>query len=354
MSATSGRTAGNAGKMKKDESFLGKLGGTLSRKKKAKEVSDLQEEGKYAINAPLLPSSTDLLPEDMLLVNELLRPHGWTIDWGVDSIHSKNLVTIVHLLVTLAMHFMAPIRLPEHVSVNVVVVKVHNVAFAFELMQDGGLKKPKARPEELFHLYLTRFAEQVLVEWINSTLKQEHIVVQTLEEDLYDGLVLHHLLGKLGGVHLGVEEIAVTTAAQMSKLELILQTLNQELGVSEDTDSKAKWSAKLIHSQDLLATLHLLVAIVKCYQPELSLPQNVSVEVILLEALLHFINKKMSPLRLQVSDIEKQLHNVTLALDLLNDNEIQVQNVDPEDIVSQDVPATLKVLYALFKKHKDK
>lgn len=25
--------------------------------------------------------------------------------------------------------------------------KVHNVAFAFELMQEGGLKKPKARPE---------------------------------------------------------------------------------------------------------------------------------------------------------------------------------------------------------------
>lgn len=25
--------------------------------------------------------------------------------------------------------------------------QVHNVAFAFELMQDGGLKKPKARPE---------------------------------------------------------------------------------------------------------------------------------------------------------------------------------------------------------------
>lgn len=25
--------------------------------------------------------------------------------------------------------------------------QVHNVAFAFELMLDGGLKKPKARPE---------------------------------------------------------------------------------------------------------------------------------------------------------------------------------------------------------------
>lgn len=46
-------------------------------------------------------------------------------------------------------------------------------------------------------LYLTsRAKQQVLVEWINSTLKTEHIVVQTLEEDIYDGLVIHHLLGK--------------------------------------------------------------------------------------------------------------------------------------------------------------
>lgn len=31
--------------------------------------------------------------------------------------------------------------------------QVHNVAFAFELMQDGGLKKPKARPEGSSTLY---------------------------------------------------------------------------------------------------------------------------------------------------------------------------------------------------------
>uniref|UniRef100_A0A7N6A8W7 Calponin-homology (CH) domain-containing protein n=1 Tax=Anabas testudineus TaxID=64144 RepID=A0A7N6A8W7_ANATE len=319
-------------KMKKDESFLGRLGGTLARKKKSKEVSDLHEEGKNAINAPMLPTGVDIHPEDTLLeenterimldptsrenlkfkdllkvlidwinseleedriivkdleedcydgqvlqklfeklsgrklnvaevtqseigqkqklqtvleaVNELLRPHGWTIEWSVDSIHSKNLVAILYLLVALAMHFQAPIRLPEHVSVQVVVVKkregilqtaliqfidafdtlldhapdklnvvktslitfvnkhlnklnlevtelesqfadgvylillmglledyfvplynfyltpesfeqkVHNVSFAFELMQDGGLKKPKARPEDVVNLNL--------------------------------------------------------------------------------------------------------------------------------------------------------------------------------------------------------
>ncbi|KAG7324283.1 hypothetical protein KOW79_012299 [Hemibagrus wyckioides] len=306
----------------------------------------------------------------------------------------------------------------------------------FEQGNEGafqGERRKIIQPSSLNDPKLVKLKE-VLVEWINSTLKPEHIVVQNLEEDVYDGLVIHHLLGRLGGVHLAVEEIALTSAAQMSKLELILQVLNKELGFGDEANSKAKWSAKLIHSRDLLATLHLMVAMVKRYQPELALPQNVSVEVVMFEvnkggiksdkqiecitlqsedtegskndpidellkleahkiatvekALLHFINKNMSPLRLQVSDIEKQfadgvilllligelegffiplyefylspsshsemLHNVTLALDLLNDKEIQVQNVDPEDIVSQDVPATLKVLYALFKKHKNK
>ncbi|KAB0350779.1 hypothetical protein FD754_015636, partial [Muntiacus muntjak] len=56
-------------------------------------------------------------------VQELLRPHSRPLQWSVDSIHGKNLVAILHLLVALAMHFRAPIHLPEHVSVQVVVVR---------------------------------------------------------------------------------------------------------------------------------------------------------------------------------------------------------------------------------------
>uniref|UniRef100_A0A8C7D7B3 Parvin beta n=1 Tax=Oncorhynchus kisutch TaxID=8019 RepID=A0A8C7D7B3_ONCKI len=159
-------------------------------------------------------------------VNQLLRPHV-CLRPNIDrSIHTKNLVAILYLLVTLAMHYLSPISLSKHMSVQVVVVKVrrhntyllsvahhdyffffyciserdafdtlldhtpdklnvmkefadgvylvllmglledyfvplysffltpenfeqkvHNVAFAFELMQDGGLKKPKAKPD---------------------------------------------------------------------------------------------------------------------------------------------------------------------------------------------------------------
>ncbi|XP_077025248.1 gamma-parvin isoform X3 [Tamandua tetradactyla] len=76
--------------------------------------------------------------------------------------------------------------------------------------------------------------QKVLTEWINATLLAEHIVVRSLEEDLFDGLILHHLFP--------------------------------------------------IFNKDLLATLHLLVALAKHFQPDLSLPADVQVEVLVIES----------------------------------------------------------------------
>lgn len=39
------------------------------------------------------------------VVQELLWPHGRVLQWTVDSIHGKNLVAILHLLMALVMHF---------------------------------------------------------------------------------------------------------------------------------------------------------------------------------------------------------------------------------------------------------
>ncbi|XP_047189051.1 gamma-parvin isoform X2 [Scophthalmus maximus] len=300
-----------------------------------------------------------------------------------------------------------------------------------------GEKRKVIQPTSLKDPNLEKL-KQALVDWINRTLKVEHIVVQSVQEDLYDGLVLHHLLSRLASVHLPVEDIALTSAAQIRKLELVLAELDKSLGLQDS--SQIKWNIKLIHNKDLLATIHLLVAMVRCFQPELDLPRNVKVEVVAVEvssggiksnvqtevlteentstaadspsntesedpieqllkleahkvntvkkAILHFVNQSMSAMGLQVADMDQQfadgvilllligqlegffiplcdfnltpvnpsemLHNVTLALDLLNDTDLQLSNVNPQDIVSQDVAATLKVLYALFKKHKEK
>ncbi|XP_020838491.1 gamma-parvin isoform X2 [Phascolarctos cinereus] len=238
--------------------------------------------------------------------------------------------------------------------------------------------------------------QKALMEWINSSLFREHIVVQNLEEDLFDGLVLHHLLQKLTSVTLDVEEIALTASNQKRKLAVVLEALHQHLQLEE---SAAKWNVESIFNKDLLATLHLLVAMAKHFQPDLPLPANVQVEVVTIkstknglkseksveqitdcnmdsdqqskvdifdelfklapekvnavkEAIIKFVNKKMERLGLSVQNIDTQLHNVNLAMELLKDGDLLNYPVNPEDITSGDPKATLRVLYGLFSKYK--
>ncbi|XP_038612714.1 gamma-parvin [Tachyglossus aculeatus] len=122
--------------------------------------------------------------------------------------------------------------------------------------------------------------QKVLVDWINSALRPEHIVVRSLEEDLFDGLVLHHLLQRLGGIKLDVEEIALTTDNQRRKLATVLDAVSRCL---PEAERASKWSVEAIFGKDLLATLHLLVALACHFCPQLALPSGVRVEVLLVE-----------------------------------------------------------------------
>ncbi|KAM6437810.1 gamma-parvin [Liasis olivaceus] len=119
--------------------------------------------------------------------------------------------------------------------------------------------------------------QRFLISWINTTLKHERIVVKNLEEDLYDGLVLHHLLEKLGSLDLEVEKIALTEKKKRLKLEVILKAVNQCLQLEE---REVKWTVDTIFEKNLLSTLHLLVAIAQHFQPKLAIPANVNVAVI--------------------------------------------------------------------------
>uniref|UniRef100_A0AC11EH89 Parvin beta n=1 Tax=Ovis aries TaxID=9940 RepID=A0AC11EH89_SHEEP len=314
-------------RMKKDESFLGKLGGTLARKKKAKEVSDLQEEGKNAINLPMCPAPVEVHPEDSLLeeneertvidptsrddprfkelvkalidwingvlveeriivkqleedlydgqvlqkllekladcklnvaevtqseigqkqklqtvleaVQELLRPHSRPLQWTVDSIHGKNLVAILHLLVALAMHFRAPIHLPEHVSVQVVVVR---------------------KREGLLH--------------------SSHVT----------------------------EELTTTTEMMMGRFE------------------RDAFDTLFDHAPDKLSVVK--------------------------KSLITFVNKHLNKLNLEVTELETQVHNVSFAFELMLDGGLKKPKARPEDVVNLDLKSTLRVLYNLFTKYK--
>uniref|UniRef100_A0A8C5N8E3 Calponin-homology (CH) domain-containing protein n=1 Tax=Gouania willdenowi TaxID=441366 RepID=A0A8C5N8E3_GOUWI len=348
----SGGPAASA-KMKKDESFLGKLGGTLVRKMKSREVSDLHEEGKNAINAPLLPPGTDVHPEDTLLayngtqfdgfllctqvlidwinseleddriivkdleedcydgqvlqklfeklsgrklniaevtqseigqkqklqtvleaVNDLLRPHGWTIEWSVDSLHSKNLVSIVYLLVSLAMHFQAPIRLPEHVSVQVVMVKKRE-----GILQSSLVTKELTSTTELFLLFT--------------------------ERDAFDTL-LDHAPDKLNVVK---TSLITFVNKQLNKLNLEVTELESQFADG--------------------------------------------VYLILLMGLLEDYFVPLYNFFLTPESFEQKVHNVAFAFELMQDGGLKKPKARPEDVVNVNLKSTLRVLYNLFTNYKN-
>lgn len=325
-------------------------------------MSDLQEEGKNAINAPMNPSSVDIHPEDTLLeeneertmidpnskedpkfkelnkvlidwindvlveeriivkqleedlydgqvlqkllekladrklnvaevtqseigqkqklqtvleaVHDLLRPHGWTIKWNVDSIHGKNLISILHLLVALAMHFRAPIRLPEHVSVQVVVVRKRE-----------GLLQTNHVSEEL-----TTTTEMMMGRF---------------ERDAFDTLFDH-----------APDKLSVVKKSLITFVNKHLNKLNLEV-----TELETQFAD--------------------------------GVYLVLLMGLLEDYFVPLHNFYLTPESFDQKVHNVSFAFELMQDGGLKKPKARPEDVVNLDLKSTLRVLYNLFTKYKN-
>uniref|UniRef100_A0A3Q1I5Q0 Calponin-homology (CH) domain-containing protein n=1 Tax=Anabas testudineus TaxID=64144 RepID=A0A3Q1I5Q0_ANATE len=335
---------------KKDDSFLGKLGGTLARRKKAKEVSELQEEGINAINLPLSPSHYELDPEDTMLeenevrtmvdpnskndrklqelmkvlidwindvlvgeriivkdlaedlydgqvlqklfeklegeklnvaevtqseiaqkqklqtvlerINDSLKLSTRNIRWNVDSVHAKSIVAILHLLVALSQHFRAPIRLPDHVSIQVVVVQVGIVLlFSFHIMQykrDAFDTLFDHAPDKL------NVVKKTLITFVNKHLNKLNLEVSELDTQFADGVYLVLLMGLLEGYFVPLYNFYLT-------------------------------------------------------------PEN----------------------------FDQKVHNVSFSFELMQDGGLERPKPRPEDIVNCDLKSTLRVLYNLFTRYRN-
>ncbi|KAF7266099.1 beta-parvin [Rhynchophorus ferrugineus] len=281
----------------KDESIWDKLG-TLGRKKRIKEVQDVQTEGKYAIDSPGFPTAAAISPEEYNLdeneerciivptsyenpkfqelnniliewVNDELASQriivqdlsedlydgqvlqkllekltGDKLDvpevtqseegqkqklavvlthfnkilgvprsnynkWNVEAIHSKNIVAIIHLLVSLARHFRPPVRLTENVTVNVSVVKkhqgqlIHNIITENLTMEydDVGMRCERDAFDTLFDQAPEKLqiVKKSMVTFANKHLNKMHFEVSEIETQFHDGVYLIILMGLLEG-----------------------------------------------------------------------------------------------------------------------------------------------------------
>ncbi|XP_072164601.1 beta-parvin-like [Diadema setosum] len=357
--ASPAKTAATLKKDKKEESFLDKVT-TLGRKKKGKE-DDINDVGKNALESPGSP--TEFNPESFIM--------------------------------------------------------------------EEGEERSMIEPDSRESLKLKELIE-VLKKWINEELKDKRIIVRDLEEDLYDGQILGNLVEKLAGIKFEVREVMQSEIFQKQKLKSILDYVNKLLNLPRW--NKDKWSVDAIHSRNLVAILHLLVALAFHFKAPIMIPQYVVIKVVVVQkkdgvlqttrveeeitatneaiggrferdafdtlfdhapdklnvvkkSLISFANKHLNKLNLEVMDLDTQfhdgvffillmgllegyyvplhcyhmtpttfdekVHNVNLALDLMDDAGLPKAKARAEDVVNLDLKSTLRVLYNIFTKYKN-
>jgi len=342
------------------ESFWEKVG-TLGRKKKVQEAKEIEIEGKYAIDSPGMPKSSEVPPEEYLLEENEER----------------------------------------------------------SMIEPKSYENPKLK--QLI---------KIIMEWINDELVDDRIIIQDIEEDLYDGQVLQKLIEKLSQEKLSVPEVTQSEEGQRNKLRIVLGVANRILGLHR---GQARWSVESVHTKNIVSILHLLVALARQYRAPIRLPENVVVDVVIVtkkegvlehrviaeeltstykdigmrcerdafdtlfdhapdklqvvkKSLITFVNKHLNKLNLEVNELESQfadgvylcllagllegyfvplydfhltpqsfdekVTNVTLAFELMMDANLPQPKARPEDIVNLDLKSTLRVLYNLFTKYK--
>ncbi|CAI6362586.1 unnamed protein product [Macrosiphum euphorbiae] len=349
---------------KEETTFWDKIG-TLGRKKRIKEVQEVQEEGKYAIDSPGNPAMADVPPEE----------------------------------------------------------------YTLEENEERTMVEPKSYSDPKLQELMN-----ILIDWVNDVLADHRIIVKNLEQDLYDGQVLQKLYEKLTNEKLDVPEVTQSEEGQKQKLYVVLGSVNNILGLTGNRLSQQKWSVESVHSKNLVAILHLLVSLARHFRAPIRLPENVTVNVVIVQkrdgvlknrtvieeitsryddlgmrcerdafdtlfdhapdklevvkkSLVTFVNKHLNKINMEVQDLdtqfhdgvyltllmgllegffvplysfnlspqnfEQKVHNVNVAFDLMQEIGLAAPKARPEDIVNLDLKSTLRVLYNLFTKYKN-
>jgi len=146
-------------------------------------------------------------------INQMLNVYGSldTSKWTVEKIYSKDLVAILRLLVALARHYKAPIRMPDGVCIRVLLVRKLNGQLNHwrqnEIITDSGFHLlNEATDEQDAFSVLVDFApdklelvRETLVTFTNSNLKKINLSVTDLDTQFCDGVFLILLMGLLEG-----------------------------------------------------------------------------------------------------------------------------------------------------------
>jgi parvin len=367
-------------KTKKDEGFLGKLGGTLTRRKKSVPPADESSQ-----------QQQQTAPKEREDENE------------AEAVEKEGREAIDSCLV---------LRQPD--------LRLLEDGKQIRVLTGESRDNPDVH-EIIYHLLV----------WINDELASERIVVRNIQEDFYDGQVIQKLIEKLALIKIEVPEVSQSEEGQKQKWRIIVDALNRNLFAGNV--ATPKWSADLIHGKDVVAILQLLISLAVHYRAPIRFPNNVNVQMMVYQrngsqinksviteqlttkqtelaakgerdafdtlfdygpdklqhvkqSLVAFCNKHLNKINLEVTDLETQfqdgvflillmgllegyfvplykfhlqvtsddekLKNVKFSFFLMEEAGMPKPKSRAHDIVNGDLKSTLRILHAMFTKYK--
>lgn len=266
------------------------------------------------------------------------------IRWTAEGIHGKNIVEIIHLLITLALYYRAPIKLPTDVTVSVVVVQMvhgqlversHQVQLTGQIVSNSpsGSSNLLQSRRDVFDNLLEfapgklEFVKQSLNRFVNRHLSKVNLSCLSLcaastfrdtqlnPDQFSDGLLLVFLIASLEDYFVPLGNLFTATNLPINQPKLARSEISRASYVETDINNN-------IYDDTDTETVYLQTAI----EPT------------------SYIN---------TLPIHK-LHNVNFALQLIEEAGVDGirQQVRAEDIVNGDLKSLLRVLYALFSRYK--
>uniref|UniRef100_A0A8C8FY47 Calponin-homology (CH) domain-containing protein n=1 Tax=Oncorhynchus tshawytscha TaxID=74940 RepID=A0A8C8FY47_ONCTS len=228
-------------------------------------------------------------------VNQLLRPHGWSIDslcWSPPpstAIHTKNLVATLYLLVTLAMHYLSPIRLSEQMSVQVVVVKF---LLGFFFGGRGG----------------------ILIVYVGMTIT---FLLSIIFSRMMIGRFLFFPF--------------FYCISERDAFDTLLDHTPDKLNVMKEVKYLKRFKHAFLYTLGFADGVYL----------------------VLLMGLLEDYFVPLYSFFLTPENFEQKVHNVAFAFELMQDGGLKKPKAKPDDIVNLNLKSTLRVLYNIFTKYKN-
>ncbi|VDD75655.1 unnamed protein product [Mesocestoides corti] len=214
------------------------------------------------------------LKEVIATINQLLGvPEAWAKEhWSAETVHNKDIIAIIRLLVALAKHFKAGIRLADGVFLTVIVVRKINGILEYRYERkyltepSQSLSDSQASSHPLDYLPNRRLIPRLIICFANEHLQKLNLRVSDLSEDFSDGVRLILLMGLLEGYFVPLHFYhanPTTDAMRLANLRLAFE-LMRAADLPEPSERPED-----IMLGDEKAVLRLLYGIVSHYQYEL-------------------------------------------------------------------------------------